>query len=235
MCMEETDLNRIENGKVSFNASILPTGNVHPLALGGYKSPHCLSAQADPAQLLVSLMPAIREAAVFCLYAQKGRANVYEVDDLSQQTALHLIENVYARLLSYDPARSAPRAWLRSVVHNVLVDHLRRAPHKTDMAMKGRRDHVCSPEDILLRTEEEKLLKAAWESLGKADQEFVRELREHACKMSAMSDDLGVSRREIYQRKRRIVTKLRGCLAARGECRKKSLLNLASPAYLFSE
>lgn len=180
-------------------------------------------SHADPARLLVSLMPVIRDVVMACLYAKSRRANASDVDDLCQQTALHLIENDYARLLSYDAAKSVPRTWLRTVVRNLLAERFRRAGHADETSIEANRNGVHSPEDALLKAEEEKLFEAAFVRLGSRDRDFVDALRQFGSQLAPVCDYLGISRRDVYQRKRQLVAKLRRSIGRRIACDEKKV------------
>jgi RNA polymerase sigma factor (sigma-70 family) len=198
--------------RVGIMATMTPSmlEGVHPQASPEYvETTH--PPNANLVMFLESLLPTIRHAAAYCLRGWPRSAWIPEMDDLCQEVAVHLLEDDCRRLRSYDPARSSPRTWLCAVARSLVAQHLRSSGCGV---VRPRATSVPPPDEILMRAEEEAAFEAARSRLDEQDRAFLDVLDRYEFRLELVSYHLGMPRRQIYERKRRLVENLRRCARA---------------------
>jgi RNA polymerase sigma factor (sigma-70 family) len=163
----------------------------------------------DLEKLVAILLPNIHGAVRWSCLRRQGRIHEDEVDDLSQQIILKLVEDDFRRLHSFK-RRSSFKTWLQAVINRHVHKCLCRRKRAENLDEVDQRALIYSPpqdqdiyavekQELLFRalgmlSEQERLLYHLW---------FVSEL--DPIKIAAV---LGNEVRIIYKRKQTLVLKL---------------------------
>ena len=171
-----------------------------------------LRARADPMNLLISLLPALECIVSFCLFVE-GRGFAHK-QDICQEIVLFLVENDFHRLRSYDCQQSSPRTWLTVLIQRRIHRLLRRLPPQTGKLSDNHLAYNCSPEDALIKAEEEMQLTAAVSSLKPQDRTFFEVFEQCDFRESEVSTRLGIKISTSYLRKHRVFRRIKESIAA---------------------
>jgi len=168
----------------------------------------------DPPGLLASIMPAIRKIIRIYLHSRGIRPGLIDVDDLAHGIAVLLLERDCRMMKTYDPRRSSPVTWLALIVRT-------NVPHLLRHYMGGAKRQAASappanieiplkaPEETLLVSERLALLDRAVASLNARDRGLFDALRRFDFVAEQTARHLGISLKELRNRKHRLITRIR--------------------------
>jgi RNA polymerase sigma factor (sigma-70 family) len=162
--------------------------------------------ETDPARALEVALGFIRQSVNRNLPRCR---NGIELEDLCQDVIVHLCENNYRRLCSYDASRASPRTWIEAVVRHFIEDQRRRHQSCTVREIDHADSNAGSPEDNVYRAELEGMLTRTVAQLGAGEVALLNELLEHGFDFPKAAEGLKISPGALYQGKRRLIGKLR--------------------------
>jgi RNA polymerase sigma factor (sigma-70 family) len=167
------------------------------------------TAPIDLEKLVGLLLPDIYVAVRWACLRYQGGVHEDEIDDLSQQVILKLIEDDCRRLHSFK-RRSSFKTWLQAVVNHHVYKYLCRRKYATppDEADQGALTYAPSQDRDIYAAEKRKLLFRALGMLSERERLlyhlwFVSEL--DPIKIAAV---VGTEVKIIYKRKQTLVLKL---------------------------
>jgi RNA polymerase sigma factor (sigma-70 family) len=167
------------------------------------------TAPIDLEKLVGLLLPDIYVAVRWACLRYQGGVHEDEIDDLSQQVILKLIEDDCRRLHSFK-RRSSFKTWLQAVVNHHVYKYLCRRKYATppDEADQGALTYAPSQDRDIYAAEKRKLLFLALGMLSERERLlyhlwFVSEL--DPIKIAAV---VGTEVKIIYKRKQTLVLKL---------------------------
>ena len=171
---------------------------------------------SNPIEFLESLLPIIRQV-VNEQYRLREISCFSDQDDLFQELVLLLIDKDYRVLRRYDNQRASAKTWLRAILRHRMLDLYRRKMRQ-DIILLSLRFYATpwaiSPEDTLLHNEVIETYDHAKSYLSHADLILLGLLDENEYQYSSVAESLHISQVALYQRKRRLSTKMRKILSA---------------------
>jgi DNA-directed RNA polymerase specialized sigma24 family protein len=170
----------------------------------------CLQIRDDPVGLLDHIFPLIHELACWATRRNGHVEHTVDSEDLCQEVVVHLMENDYRRLRTYQKEKASPRTWMNAIVWHLAVALARR--HQAELMVRGLADQITriTPEQVLFDCEAAAAVRRAvctgltsyerliLESIVTAD---TRRQPEHV--------RWGISRNALYIHKSRLIAKLR--------------------------
>jgi len=168
-----------------------------------------LTGPIDLEQLLPILLPIIYESVGWAYLRYRRNICQDELDDLSQQIAITLIEDNCARLRSFK-CHSSVKTWLQVIANHYVYDYFHRRKHTESLDEADQGSLTYSPpqdRDIYIE-EKQRLLSRALGNLN--DEELLLYQLWFVIELDAkkIADVLGTEEKIIYKRKQTLVLKL---------------------------
>jgi len=134
-----------------------------------------LTRHTDSRALFSTLLPQVQAAVQRACQSYRHRATPDEVDDLTQQLLLRLLEQDARRLRSYDPLKAAFSTWLDAVARHHLSNHLHRQKHLESWEHLAPEELIYPPlqEATLLAAERREVLQRAMSKLPAREQQIL--------------------------------------------------------------
>lgn len=137
--------------------------------------------------------------------------------DTAEDLAAETFMRVFEAMDRFDPARAEARVWIFGIARNVLRDHFRRAKVRNHVSIGATRDLAAdapSPEERLLREEQQAKLLDGVRQLGERDRELIGLRYGSELSMAEIGDVLGVRESAVRTRLWRALERLRSVLGA---------------------
>ena len=173
----------------------------------------------DPAGLVVSILPAIRNIIRIWLHTRGIQPRSLALDDLVHEMAVVLLQRGCRMIKTYDPVRSSPATWLTLLIGTNLPHFLRFHMNYPEPLYESQRlSDIASPresiENSLLARERLSLLDRASALLKPRDRQLLEALKRFDFRAAQTALHLGISRNQLHRRKNRLILRLRAILIA---------------------
>ncbi len=140
-----------------------------------------------------------------------------EVEELTEQITLLLLEDDYRRLKTYDPQKAKFSTWLRQVIHHEVSRHFQKLPatESLDVLSESQISAAALQEEEVLAKEERTLLDEAIQQLTPHDQRIAH-LKLNGATDAEIAEAMKIKRRSVQQEWSKIGKKLKTILEKRG-------------------
>jgi RNA polymerase sigma-70 factor (ECF subfamily) len=143
-------------------------------------------------------------------YCHRRLGSIPTAEDATSAT----FEKAFAALPRFDPAGGTFRAWLFTIAHNVVLDHLRQATRRGDRSLETEAeiaDKSPSPEATAIAGDERSALHVALAHLTEEQRQVV-ELRLARLNGPEIASALGISHAAVCTAQRRALLRLRALM-----------------------
>lgn len=176
------------------------------------KSDHLtLQEPRTPRQLIEVMYGHIDGIVRFVCRSGRHYAVEQEIEDISHEIILLLLENDYRVLRSFDATKSSPTTWLVGVTTRCVANRARRVRRVTASHLDEAREAVvaCEPvqETNLLFSERLEKLEYASRSLSDRERKLLRLVRSGAA-VSRIASEMGMTICSVYTRKHCLIRKI---------------------------
>lgn len=167
------------------------------------------TAPGDLEELVAMLLPDVYCAVRWACLRHLGVVRDDEIDDLSQQVTLNLIEDGCRRLHSFEH-HSSFKTWLQIVVNHHVCKYLygRKRAERLDDVDHGTLIYLPSQDRDIYAEEKRKLLFQAISMLSEQERLLYRLWFVYELEPVKIAAVLGIEVRAIYKRKQTLVLKL---------------------------
>jgi RNA polymerase sigma factor (sigma-70 family) len=167
------------------------------------------TAPIDLEEILITLLPKINDAVRWLHLRYKDRIRQDELDDLSQQIILLLIEDNCRRLRSFN-GQSSFRTWLQEVVTNHICHYLKSRKQNESLDEVDQAFLAYSPllDQAIVTAERRKLLLIALRKLTQEEQRLYQLWFLSELDAKEIADIFGTEVKIIYKRKQTLFLKL---------------------------
>jgi RNA polymerase sigma factor (sigma-70 family) len=168
----------------------------------------------SPERILEVVLPSILGATRLAFHIYHHKVSIEEVEDVSQEIILLLMQDNYRRLFSFDERRSTLNTWLKSVVIHHVRRYLqkRRTEEAIDRIPANRFAYQSTQEQLMILTERRKRLREVLCGLTVREQRLFNLLSEDTLGVEDIAEIMDIQVNSVYRRKHALIKKLRSLM-----------------------